>query len=124
VGSKSCQTFGDAWGTPLAFVRNCYAAEVQGQPYVKAAASDPYDPSPSHKAATKITWAQIRPPSSLTWSGGSWTSPDAYQTTANANHVPTVLSAGPNAKWDADLFGSGTDNLLGFRLRREGTQGN
>jgi len=40
------------------------------------------------------------------------------------NHTPTVLSAGPNAKWDADLFGSGTDNLLGFRLRREGTQGN
>jgi len=76
------------------------------------------------KANGKITWSQIAPPPLVGFiPPGTYQAPQNYPN-ATPNHVPTVLSAGPNAKWDADLFGSGTDNLLGFRLRREGTQGN
>jgi prepilin-type N-terminal cleavage/methylation domain-containing protein len=118
INGNSYRTFADAYGTPLAFIRNCYAAELQGAPYVRAAASDPYDPSPSHKAATLLAarWGQIRPPALA-----GFNPPAAYSSTLN--HVPTVLSAGPNAKWGADLF-TNEDNLYGFRLRREGATGN
>jgi prepilin-type N-terminal cleavage/methylation domain-containing protein len=139
IGPNTYRTFGDAWGTPLAFVRHAYPLEVQGPPYVPTGktAFDPFDPSPSHKANATLTgtrWAQIRAfaPSTTIFVPVASNMPLTYTptgsgtaTTPGANFVPTVISAGPNKIFlDPDIFNTASDNLYGFRLRREGSQGN
>jgi len=124
-GTSSYRTFGDAWGTPLAFVRHCYATELQAKPYVQTATpKDPYDQSPNSKALAALStrWGSTTTPNTILFGVPTFAGmPSTYDRTKN--HVPTVVSAGPNLEWGNDMF-SAEDNLYGFRLRREGSTGN
>jgi len=116
----SARLFKDAWGTPIAFVRMAYTPELNAPPYIKAGQlRDPNDPAGKLPAImSALAWGQLTantPP----FAGIPGTYPAATQ-----NFVPTLVSAGPNKLWEPSIFaGSNNDNLLSYRLRREGGKG-
>ena len=129
--SGSARVFKDSWGTPIAFVRQAYTPELNSPPYARSGnlPRDPFDPGSKLNAANfpSATWTQIRgtPPAFI---NANVPMVYTYNTAANAtlapNFVPTVVSAGPNKLWEADLFaGPDNDNLLGYRLRRQDAKG-
>ena len=121
--------FRDSYGKPIAFVRHAYSSpELDQPPYVRAGAvnKDPFDPSPNGKLATFFTtypgvWSNIiqnAPPFAMI--------PASYPTTPTRNHVPTLISAGPNKSYETNMFsaaGTDNDNQFSFRTRREGNSG-
>jgi len=120
----SARVFKDAWGTPIAFVRHAYTAELNASPYVRSGSvRDPFDPGLKLSAATlpAATWTQIRgtPPAFI-----NGNVPAAYIYGNPSNHVSTLISAGPNKLWEADVFGgTDNDNLFSYRLRRQDAKG-
>ena len=127
----SFRVFKDAWDMPIAFVRQAYPDEINGSPYVRNLQNrDPFDP------ANKLTGSGLM---TARWTPYMFNYPTwAVPTPASAptlinlktiypgvrNFVPTLISAGPNKVWEADLFGGAdNDNLLSYRLRREGNRG-
>lgn len=117
-GVPNLPCFVDAWGTPISFLRHHYAPEVDNAPYCRA--GDPYDPfNPSRKGATEVNarWTDIIQSlgQSQTLSG----MPGSY--VGNRNFVSTLVSAGPNRRYDGTPYGG--DDLVSFRLRGEGKKG-
>lgn len=130
----SLPVFVDAWGKPIAFFRMAFPNEVQGPPYTRAGAKfmDPCDPlgklvtaggtwSPNTLATfwTVITRNHVGVVPPLP--GGP---PATYQfppAGAIQNWVATTISIGPDEEWSNFFDG---DNLVGYRIRREGAQGN
>jgi prepilin-type N-terminal cleavage/methylation domain-containing protein len=120
VDNVEYDCFKDSWNTPIVFVRQCYSPELNAAPYIRASTGsyDPFDPA--KKGATVISgrWADItRYLSNPTMQMSGLT---ANYTPAN-NFVPTLLSAGPNKTFDGTPFGG--DDIVSFRLRREGARG-
>ncbi len=118
--------FKDAWGLPIVFVRHAYTPEVDQPPFVRNAAAtnkDPFDPAgklPAFMTAYPVVWSNIMAYTANT--PGSANIPATYQ--GNRNFVPTLVSFGPNKQPEGNLFGgTDNDNLLSYRLRREGNRG-
>jgi prepilin-type N-terminal cleavage/methylation domain-containing protein len=140
---KPMRAFMDSWGNPIMFVRQAYQPELNSPPYVQAGAvaRDMADP-PVRSGTTQ--------PGKLTTLTTTWTtanltafwalvSANQYQysgfpnatsfpttggypadTSGAWNWVPTVVSKGPNKSWD-NIFDQ--DNIVSYRLRREGNRG-
>ena len=124
--SGSARVFKDAWGTPIAFVRTAYTPELNSPPFVRnaaAAVKDPFDP------AGKLGPVMVANP-------GYWTSLNANRPTfvtapspynGSLNVVSTLISAGPDKLFTTGTYdafaGTDNDNLLSYRLRREGAKG-
>lgn len=112
------KVFKDAWGKEIAFVRHAYTGELNSPPFIRAGQlRDPFDPAA--KLSTFMTanaWNGIilgAPPFAPM--------PPTY--TPAANHVGTLISAGPNKDFETSIFGGAdNDNLLSYRLRREGAR--
>ena len=123
--------FQDSWGTPIAFSRMAFSAEINNPPFVRSAVNrdkcDPLGKMPPQANppwdAARVTqfWNGIR--ANHIVNGGP---PAAYPLPA-MNWVPTLVSAGPNKSFGSLLGGSstddGNDNVLSFRLRQEGNRG-
>jgi prepilin-type N-terminal cleavage/methylation domain-containing protein len=127
--------FVDSWGTPITFVRWAGPPEVQNEPYARA-----------NTIQTRLGPFWTKNP--LDPSGKLLMTPDPHPLNAWAqtpnrviamnalgidftqdNLVPTLISAGPDKEWGLDIYGAnsadaGSDNVVGYRLRREGAQGN
>ncbi len=134
--------FTDTWGTPITFRRWANPPEVQQEPYNRpntiksrsgiSYSSNPLDPGgkllnridnlwgtdPNFLPNRQIALNAIFGPSPL------FTVPPQFP---NENFVPTLVSAGPDKTFGTDIYGAtddaGKDNIVGYRLRREGTKG-
>lgn len=134
AGGAKC--FKDGWGTPIAFVRMAYNAEVTADFKPTPSNPTPFDPFDPRRrllawpaAARDQFWNAIKP--NVTWAG-----PVLAQNTypGALHHTSTAISAGPNKQWattttGGEVFGLGADTDLGkdnqvsYRLRREGGRG-
>lgn len=123
--------FVDNWGTPITFVRWAGPPEVQNEPFSRAnlvqtrfgtfTTKNPLDP------LGKLLPKAINP-------ANTWVDTNNIQTQLGVifddkNFIPTLISAGPDKLFGADVYGAnsaddGSDNVVGYRLRREGAQGN
>lgn len=105
----SYEVFIDAWKTPITFVRHAQSAELDQPPYVRPGSSlnDPLDPQ------GRLSYFL---------SHGSYGSMQAAFGVSfnNHNRQITVISAGANRNWDG-LYDQ--DNVVGYRLRRQGARG-
>ena len=117
------KVFKDAWGSPIAFVRQVYTPEVNVAPYIKAGQlKDPFDPGSKLSAVmTPYLW-QCMTINMPAVAGVPATYPAPVQ-----NFVATLVSAGPDKVFTTgtyNLFGGvNNDNLLSDRLRRDGAKG-
>lgn len=134
--SKPMRAYMDSWGNPIMFVRMASPDEVNASPYIRATGNTNRDfLDPMAKLLTpSATWTA--PPSTpspnsmldLFWakvmqnhiSAGVGTSNLTTYSNPSRNWVPTVISMGPNKKWDG-FFDQ--DNIVSYRLRREGNRG-
>jgi prepilin-type N-terminal cleavage/methylation domain-containing protein len=125
IGTANLRVFKDAWDTPIAFSRMSFTGEVNTPEYVRSGAGsrDPCDPN-SRLVTFNTSWTATtlndfwaRNVVNHIASGGA---PAAYPTSPTQNWLPTVISAGPNKLWDTGLFASDSDNIVSYRLRREG----
>ncbi len=136
------QAFVDNWGTPITFRRWADPDEVQSEPFVRRNVIQT-------RSGTSYSLNMIDPSGKLlnrldnSW-GTDTTGLNAINRLAaltaifpgqglqyfpNRNVVPTLISAGPDKLFGADVYGAnsadaGSDNVVGYRLRREGAQGN
>jgi type II secretory pathway pseudopilin PulG len=127
--------FVDNWGTPITFVRWAGPPEVQNEPFSRAnvvqtrlgafPTKNPLDPTGKllDVSVNPInTWANTPNRALAQTQLGVTFTPD--------NFVPTLISAGPDKEFGTDVYGAnsadaaGSDNVVGYRLRREGAQGN
>ena len=123
-GFPGQKVFKDNWGQPIAFVRLAYTPELRAVPFIRAGQEkDPFDPAgklPAVMTMNPILWKQIlpNPPTFVA-------TPAPYP--GAVNHVATLISAGPDKQFTSPTYGvfGGTDNdnLLSYRLRREGAKG-
>ena len=136
----SLPVYKDGWGTHIAFIRNATGGEIGAAPYMKAnsikvpngapppatidfTVKNPLDPMGRLLVRTGNPWAVTVPT-------------NGYRATmltglgladfTNENFLPTLVSFGANKKPGTLLGGDdgGDDNLLSYRLRREGDKGN
>lgn len=140
--------FVDTWGKPIAFARMAYTPELNAPPYApkrsSVASLDPIDPKGKlggwanlsdfwqKMTAGHYAYSLANPPyPTATSTTFPFSSPPAHPG-AEANWIATPISAGPdgpdiadvnagNPFAGADLFSG--DNLVGFRLRKEGQRG-
>lgn len=129
------KVFLDAYREPLYFSRLTFGgdagAELDAPPYVKApVASNTFDPFYPKQAngqyrnlATDIgvanantLWAQVIPVTNANWPGVPLQYPGLR------NHTAAVISAGPDKNLLVPGVFSG-DNLLSYRLRKDGAKG-
>ena len=120
IGSTKYRAFKDAWGTPVTFRRFLSNTELLAPPYVKPGAThtDTLDPLRKLRDWTSGTGPTNKPLGESAVGG-----------TFDGNlKTPTVVSAGPNQGFDSGSpVGSNatgtTDDVFGYRLRRQGTRG-
>jgi type II secretory pathway pseudopilin PulG len=130
--------FVDNWGTPITFVRWASPPEVQSEPFSRPnvvqtragpfQTQNPLDPTgkllSSPKPHPLNSWGVAGNPNraaALLALG--------LTDFSTANVVPTLISAGADKEWGLKVYGedsadAGSDNIVGYRLRREGAQGN
>ncbi|HET6572805.1 MAG TPA: prepilin-type N-terminal cleavage/methylation domain-containing protein [Fimbriiglobus sp.] len=136
------QAFMDNWGMPLAFVRWADTPEVQAEPFNRPniirsrslpngfPVSNPLDPAgkllfrPDNDWGTAPGLQPLRTELLAQFYQG-----ENRTQFPNVNFVPTLVSAGPDKEFGADVYGAnsgdpGSDNVVGYRLRREGAKGN
>lgn len=117
------KVFVDGFGSPITFVRLAFdgnADELNTDPQTRFPNRDPFDPEGKATTVSALTtlWPTLNCP---TLSDGGYVQPATYRAT-NRNHVIAIISAGPN-KIFADPGIYNGDNLIGYRLRREGARG-
>ncbi len=131
VNGSTQKCYLDAYGQPIAFVRHAYDGnlnEINLSPLTKNPAVDPFDPlnkAPAQLSSPAV-WAAVKQP--VLTEGGSpcFLDVPVYRAVGtNRNHLSAVVSAGPNKVF---LDGPGLsmldgDNLVSYRLRREGQKG-
>ncbi len=128
IGSNEFKVFTDTYGKPLTYARYATNGEITTPPFTKTGVTsqDPFDPLNKLGApwtipgnATQATPAVVAAGLGLTGFGVNW--------------LPSIICAGPNKNFDglnvAPTSGlvtipTDTDNILGYRLRREGERGN
>jgi prepilin-type N-terminal cleavage/methylation domain-containing protein len=130
IGTAKAKVFSDSWGTPIAYVRFATNAEIQSAPYSKSGVNkDTLDPSGRLNPANWAPAPQKQAAASWIFRGTA-TGVNAHP---NLTWLPTAVSAGPDKEFNATTFtaaGNGlvdvaynTDDLLGYRVKREGSQG-
>ena len=150
----SLPVYKDGWGNPILFLRHATGGEINGPPYSRANSLkvtggsltvvnmlDPRgmisDWTPAFPAAQNNPWLALK---TLDPAGAQFNSNylaqelskglttfGPFTTIKSAENVlPTLVSAGANRQFGALLGGDdgGDDNLLSYRLRREGDKGN
>jgi len=130
IGTNEFKVFTDTFGKPLTYARYATNGEIRSSPYTKTgvASQDPFDPTNKLGApwtipgnATQATPPVVAAGLGLTGFGVNW--------------LPSIICAGPNKNWDGlnvvlvpapllDTVTTDSDNILGYRLRREGERGN
>lgn len=138
IPGTTLKAYIDGWGTPIAFSRMSFGPEVNSSDYVRAnavAVSQSRDPCDPAGSLIKTNSGWTIPPTSDDKLNAFWaravsnhisyanllaTYPNTLALTQN--WVPTVISAGPNKQWDG-LFAADSDNIISYRLRREGNRG-
>jgi len=109
------RVFMDAWRTPITFVRYARNAELNQSPFVRpgSALNDPLDPTGKlpYFSSNPLPPAATAAPSMLASFGVPFD---------NQNRQPAVISFGPNLASDGAY---GMDNVVGYRLRRQGNRG-
>ena len=110
--------FVDGWGMPIAFTRLTYKAELNSPPWSKGTSpsKDPVDPLRRLVPGWTTNWADFWPKVAgqhINYGGFPATYPGP-----GANWVMSAISAGRKREFN-DLI-TDPDNLLSFRLRREG----
>ncbi len=126
IGTTEYKVFTDTFGKPLTYARFATNGEITTPPFVKtgAASQDPFDPTNRLGAAWNVAGNAVTPVSVATALG---------LTGFGVNWLPSIICAGPNKNFDglnvAPTSGlvnvpTDTDNILGYRLRREGERGN
>jgi len=125
INNINYRCFKDSWGTPLAFVRQCYDDEVNRSPHVNGTPYDPFFPATLRNpnlATPGIAnfWPTVvgNTPAFANMPGG-YPAPPVSNT--RRNFVPTLVSAGPNRTFDGNPFAQ--DDIVGFRLLQQGAQG-
>ncbi len=106
----SCRVYKDAWANPITFQRFAQSAELNTPDYANAKTGllDPFDP--------------------LGKLAGNWTNKAAIEASFggagffnNQNRAFVVYSAGQNQQYNGLV--PGTDDILGYRLRKIGARG-
>ncbi len=124
------KVYSDTYGTPLTYVRWATNGEINAAPFVKPnQGNDPFDPLKRLTAGGGWTIQPATPVSSAAAGAGFGL---AATNVFNTNWLPTIICAGANKNWDGLNVNAGglvtvptdTDNILGYRLRREGERGN
>ena len=124
------KVYSDTFGTPLTYVRWATNPEIDAAPFVKPnQGKDPFDPLKRLSAGGGWTIQPATPVSSAAAGAGFGLAP---LNVFNTNWLPTIVCAGANKNWDGLNVNAGglvnvppdTDNILGYRLRREGERGN
>ncbi len=124
------KVFTDGFGTHIGFIRVAYdgdANELNVAPQTTTPGRDPYDPE--GRAVTALTALAGAPNyicgPTLTDAGAYTT---GYRAAGNRNHTIALISAGINRQWvdvpappSNGIFTG--DNLLSYRLRKEGAKG-
>ena len=128
IGTTEYKVFTDTFGKPLTYARFATNVEITTPPFTKTGVTsqDPFDPLNKLGApwtipgnATQATPAVVAAGLGLTGFGVNW--------------LPSIICSGPNKNFDglnvAPATGlvtipTDTDNILGYRLRREGERGN
>ena len=142
AGTTPVKVFNDSWGKPLAFCRIGFnAMELDTAEYTKANVyRDPFDPtgqipkyaalSAANQASVNAIWAQLNQ-YHMTVGG---VTPVEYSAYVGADRpplipprptrhwYPTIISGNSDRTFDAGL-GTGND-IVSYRLSREGTKGN
>ena len=132
----------DGWGTHIAFVRNASFGEIGAPPYMRANTIQVPNASPPPLTVPFIVKNPLDPTGLLLLRPGNpWASTaptNSYRATmltglgladfTNETFLPTLVSAGANKKFGTNYFDvvadDSADNLLSYRLRREGDKGN
>lgn len=149
IGGVTMRFFHDSWDTPIAFSRMTYTAEVNTPEYFRAGSTsrDPCDPN-GRLVIASGGWTNPTSPSPYSPSNNSlndfWARATAdhmlyagfpravplgsgYPFPTTLNWVATVISAGPNKQFldngGSNLFAADSDNIVGYRVRREGNRG-
>lgn len=129
--------FVDTWGKPILFLRMAYAPdELNAAPYAPRSGFTSLDPCDPKGTLTRTTSNWDATKQSQFWAAVGATHypyaglPGSYP--GSMNWIATPISAGPNGPDIADAGGGnpfadgnlfGGDNLVGFRLRKEGQRG-
>ena len=123
VGGKAFRCVKDDWGTPIAFVRQCYTPELNAPPYIRAGQpQDPFFPLPGRNLGSVYAgmsgyWGTL-----INNVPGFAAMPGSYP--GPRNFIGALISAGANRSFDGNPFGtSSSDDIVSFRLRREGQRG-
>ena len=148
IGTNEFKVFSDTYGKPLTYARFATNTEIQSAPFVKAGAAsqDPFDPT------NKLRVSTIASPNPWLVNGTQITAAEITAvanslglTGFGVNWLPSIICAGPNRNFDGlnvapsppappgtlatglatiPIDNNSTDNILGYRLRREGERGN
>lgn len=124
TSTNGYKVFVDGIGSHIGYVRLAYdgnLAELNNRPLALNPAVDPFDPSNKASAALTPLWGTLNCPT-LT-DGGTYPTSGTYRGTGNNRyHTTAVFSAGLNRAFaDPGLYDG--DNLLSYRLRKEGGSG-
>lgn len=148
-GNSGSNCFKDSWGSPIVFRRHGKSSEINDNPSFTRGNS-----VKTPGTGVQVTMLNsLDPLGKLTdwtgntaWANAARTSPSvpaSWETVAfqlgfassiphkfkfkNENSLPTLISAGKNKQLGTNMFGGddgSDDNILSFRLRREGDRGN
>ena len=146
TGNVGPNCFKDSWGNPIVFVRhageNPRNAEIDSEPFLRAVTVKNASLATPPVITDFVVHNPLDPTGKLVnRTGNTWTFPNKKTTLGqlgykgftqfpNFNFVPTLISAGKNKKLGTatTMIAGGdddaNDNILSFRLRREGDRGN
>jgi hypothetical protein len=149
VNGYDGKAFYDAYDSPIAFARFFTSDEINNDPYSRhssaAVAADTQlkiSNNPLDFSSRLHGGASTNPPNPAWNNAGAFRTAAGFGTnaaTTRQNFIPTVLSAGPNRVWDnydppfnaaaanvgyvTYTYGTDSDNIFGFRLRKQAARG-
>lgn len=124
------KVFMDGFNTPIGFVRIAYdgaGGELNARPQAANPAQDPFDRDNKLSALFQSNtplWNSLLGPQLTNAGPYSYATPYRFNPALNnRNHAIVLISAGPNKVFAEPTLYDG-DNILSYRLRREGANGN
>ena len=148
VSGVTFKCYIDQYGQPIYFNRLAYGGdagtELNNPPFVKAPITsntfDPFYPKQTNGAYRNLStdwgaananalWQAVVPPSTTYTAANNWANipginaaPPLYVYPGQLNHTMALISGGSNKSLDTPTIFSG-DNIVSYRLRREGQKG-
>lgn len=123
--------FVDTWGKPIIFLRMAFTPELDdvNQPYLPKSginSKDPIDPKGTLTDPGNMGWSSLNNFWSI-MTNGHYSYAEFQSTYPSRNWIASPISSGPDEEFGSLIVGpSGDpsgDNLVGFRLRKEGQRG-